>query len=323
MVFYGIIYCIKIYHKWSEFMKIGLVLAGGGGKGAYELGVWKALKKLNITKYISVFSGTSIGAFNAVLFAMDEIEKAEMLWEEVTMEKLVPISKSELLKRGIGLYIGGKSLQLAKRFLTDKLQHGAIGNDGAVEMVEKYLDFNKIKKKNKICYATCTKLPNFNTKYFRINDYDEETAKKIVLASASLPLIYDSTEVLGEKYIDGGMVDNVPIQPVYGEKCDIIIVVLLSKDSQIDKSLYPNSKIITIAPSNLVENTITGVLNLDTNAKRVRIIEGYNDTINKLEPIMELMRFVHKKEEERKNPTLYRTYNYLKYVKRKINKRKN
>lgn len=303
-------------------MKIGLVLAGGGGKGAYELGVWKALKQLNLTKYISVFSGTSIGAFNSVLFAMDDIDKADSLWEEVTMDKLVPISKTELIKRGIGLYLGGKNLQLAKKFLTDKLEHGAISNDGAVEMVEKYLDFNKVKEKNKICYAACTKLPNFNAKYFKINDYDEEIAKKIVLASASLPLIYDSTEVLGEKYIDGGIADNVPIQPVYGEKCDIIIVVLLSKDGQIDRSLYPNSRLIIIAPENLVENAITGTLNLDTDVKRVRIIEGYNDTINKIEPIMELMNFVHKKEEERKNPTLYRTYNYLKGVKRKIDKKK-
>ena len=303
-------------------MKIGLVLAGGGGKGAYELGVWKALKQLNLTKYISVFSGTSIGAFNSVLFAMDDIDKADSLWEEVTMDKLVPISKTELIKRGIGLYLGGKNLQLAKKFLTDKLEHGAISNDGAVEMVEKYLDFNKVKEKNKICYAACTKLPNFNAKYFKINDYDEEIAKKILLASASLPLIYDSTEVLGEKYIDGGIADNVPIQPVYGEKCDIIIVVLLSKDGQIDRSLYPNSRLIIIAPENLVENAITGTLNLDTDAKRVRIIEGYNDTINKIEPIMELMNFVHKKEEERKNPTLYRTYNYLKGVKRKIDKKK-
>ena len=102
-------------------MKIGLVLAGGGGKGAYELGVWKALKQLNLTKYISVFSGTSIGAFNSVLFAMDEMKKADELWEKVTMDKLVPISKTELIKRGIGLYIGGKNLQLAKKFLTDKL----------------------------------------------------------------------------------------------------------------------------------------------------------------------------------------------------------
>ena len=98
-----------------EIMKIGLVLAGGGGKGAYELGVWKALDELKLTKYITVFSGTSIGAFNSVLFAMNDMKKADELWEEVTMDKLVPISKSELINRGIGLYIGGKNLQLAKK----------------------------------------------------------------------------------------------------------------------------------------------------------------------------------------------------------------
>ena len=298
-------------------MKIGLVLAGGGGKGAYELGVWKALDELKLTKYITVFSGTSIGAFNSVLFAMNDMKKADELWEEVTMDKLVPISKSELIKRGIGLYIGGKNLQLAKKFLNYKLEHGAIANDGAIEVVEKYLDFNKIKENNKICYAACTKLSDFSAKYFKINDLDEETGKKIVLASASLPLIYDCTEVLGEKYIDGGIADNIPIQPVYGENCNIIIVVLLSKEVQVDRTLYPNSKLIVISPENLDENTITGTLNLNTDAKRIRIIEGYNDTINKLEPIKELFEYIIKEEEERKNPILYKTYKWLRKVKNK------
>lgn len=298
-------------------MKIGLVLAGGGGKGAYELGVWKALDELKLTKYITVFSGTSIGAFNSVLFAMNDMKKADELWEEVTMDKLVPISKSELIKRGIGLYIGGKNLKLAKKFLNYKLEHGAIANDGAIEVVEKYLDFNKIKENNKICYAACTKLSDFSAKYFKINDFDEETGKKIVLASASLPLIYDCTEVLGEKYIDGGIADNIPIQPVYGENCNIIIVVLLSKEAQVDRTLYPNSKLIVISPENLDENTITGTLNLNTDAKRIRIIEGYNDTINKLEPIKELFEYISKEEEERKNPILYKTYKWLRKVKNK------
>lgn len=298
-------------------MKIGLVLAGGGGKEAYELGVWKALDELKLTKYITVFSGTSIGAFNSVLFAMNDMKKADELWEEVTMDKLVPISKSELIKRGIGLYIGGKNLQLAKKFLNYKLEHGAIANDGAIEVVEKYLDFNKIKENNKICYAACTKLSDFSAKYFKINDFDEETGKKIVLASASLPLIYDCTEVLGEKYIDGGIADNIPIQPVYGENCNIIIVVLLSKEAQVDRTLYPNSKLIVISPENLDENTITGTLNLNTDAKRIRIIEGYNDTINKLEPIKELFEYISKEEEERKNPILYKTYKWLRKVKNK------
>lgn len=301
-------------------MKIGLVLAGGGGKGAYELGVWKALRDLGISKYISVFSGTSIGAFNAVLFAMDDIKKAEQLWDEVTMDKLVPVTKKELIKRGIGLYIGGKNIQLAKKFLNDNIDLGAISNEGAVEVIDKYLDCEKIKENNKICYVTCATLSTFNVKYFRLNDYDNETGKKMVLASASLPLIYDSTELFGERYIDGGMADNVPIQPAYGENCDIIIVVLLSKEVTIDRALYPNSKLIIISPENLIENTISGVLNLDADAKARRIKEGYIDAMNKLEPVMDIVKYIYDKEEENKNPTLYKMYNSLKKLTNKFKK---
>lgn len=296
-------------------MKIGLVLAGGGGKGAYELGVWRALKELNISEHISVFSGASIGGVNAMLFAMDDIEKAEQMWEEVSMDKLVPVGKLELLKRGIGLYIGGKNPQLAKKFLNDNREKGAIENKGAIEIIDKYLDFNKIKEKNKICYVSCTRLSTLTIKYFRLNDYDEDLGKKMILASASLPLIYESIDVLGERYIDGGVVDNIPIQPVYGENCDIIIVVALNKEVEIDRSLYPNSKLIIISPENLSENTINGTLNLDTAAKRLRIIEGYNDTINKLKPIMELSNFIIKKSEEEKNSTLY-LYKMLEFLKK-------
>ena len=245
---------------------------------------------------------------------MDDLEKAENLWDEVTMDKLVPISKKELIKRGIGLYLGSKNPQLVIKLLSDKLDHGSISNEGAVEVLNKYIDCNKVNENNKICYAACTKIPECSVKYFRINDYEENEARKMILASASLPLIYDSTEVLGDKYIDGGLVDNTPIQPVYDEGCNIIIVVLLSKDVMIDRSLYPDSKLIIISPERLVENTINGTLNLDTEAKRTRINEGYNDTMNKLMPIVEMVKFIGEKEEEETNPRLYKVYNYSKKI---------
>ena len=43
----------------------GLVFAGGGGKGAYQIGVWRALRRLGLDKRISVVSGTSVGAIIA------------------------------------------------------------------------------------------------------------------------------------------------------------------------------------------------------------------------------------------------------------------
>ncbi|ATD54496.1 patatin-like phospholipase family protein [Clostridium chauvoei] len=293
-------------------MKIGLVLSGGGGKGAYELGVWKALKELGIDKYIEVFSGASIGAFNAVLFAQDDIDAAEELWDEVTMDKLVPIGKIELFKKGLELAIGGKYLNIAKKYMLQKLEEGTVPKDGAKEIIDKYLDVSKVKERNKICYAACTELPEFKAKYFKINDFNDEISKEMIVASASLPLIYDCTEILGNKYIDGGVSDNTPIKPVYEEGCDIIIVVLLSKEAGIDRSLYPNSKIIELAPKNLDESVIKGTLNLDEQSKRVRIREGYYDTMDLLQPIMLMSEFKFKKDEEEKYKKLFKTYNWVK-----------
>ncbi|WP_205686217.1 hypothetical protein [Clostridium paraputrificum] len=89
---------------------------------------------------------------------------------------------------------------------------------------------------------------------------------------------------------------------------------MLSKEATIDRDLYPHSKLIIIAPENLDENTINGTLNLDTDAKRVRINEGYKDTMNRIKPVMELIKFINEKEEEEKNPMLYKMYGKLKSV---------
>lgn len=59
---------------------IGLVLCGGGGRGAYQIGVWQALNELGLDRYINGVSGTSAGALNAALFACGNISLAENVW---------------------------------------------------------------------------------------------------------------------------------------------------------------------------------------------------------------------------------------------------
>lgn len=299
-------------------MKLGLVLSGGGGKGAYELGVWKALVEMKLDKHIEVISGTSIGAFNAALFAQGDMENAQALWDEVTMEKLVPMSKMDLLKKGVALALGVKSINFVKKHMSDKLEVGDFPKDGAYDVVNKFIDVRKVKESGKICYAACTELPECKVKYFKINDYDDEVGREIIMASASLPLIYDSSEVDGKKYLDGGMVDNTPIQPVYGEGCDLIIVVHLSKEGTVDRSLYPNAQIIEIVPKSLDDGMINGTLNLDGGAKRLRAQQGYDDTMNLLGPIMTLAKNSYESEMNERNPFLYRIYSGFRDFKEKL-----
>lgn len=62
--------------------KIGLVLTGGGGKGAYEIGVWRGLVAQGITDFVAI-SGTSIGGLNGYLVARGNLDDAQVLWRKL------------------------------------------------------------------------------------------------------------------------------------------------------------------------------------------------------------------------------------------------
>ena len=299
-------------------MKIGLVLSGGGGKGAYELGVWNALGELGLQKHIKVISGTSIGAFNAVLFAQNSQEMAIGLWDEVTMDKLIPLSKFQLMRKGVALAIGSKAMNFSKKHMKNRWDSvKSAPKDGVMDMINKYLDMDMMRASGRICYAACTELPDFTPKYFKLNDYSNEDAKDIIMASATLPIIYKSTHVDGKKYFDGGIADNTPVQPVYGEGCDFIIVVLLATDDTIDKSLYPNARIIEIGPKKDYEGVLKGTLNLDAPAKKKRIKHGYEDTMALLEPIFGMYRGLYLLELEKRYPILIKFARFFDKFKRK------
>jgi NTE family protein len=74
-------------------LKIGLVLAGGGFKGSFQIGAWKALReklaKMGITRFHAI-AGTSVGALNAVLIANDDPQAAERIWLERDIVRFAP-----------------------------------------------------------------------------------------------------------------------------------------------------------------------------------------------------------------------------------------
>lgn len=72
---------------------IGLVFAGGGGKGAYEIGVWKYLHEIGLDRYVRCVSGTSVGALNAALFVGSTYERAENLWLNIREYKILASRK--------------------------------------------------------------------------------------------------------------------------------------------------------------------------------------------------------------------------------------
>ncbi len=276
-------------------MKIGLVLAGGGGKGAYQIGVWKAFKELGIDKYIQGVSGTSIGALNAVLFAQGNYDIAESIWMDITREKVLPIDNKELFAKGVKLFIGNKNINFIKKYSPKLLEQGNVSRQGLLDIIDNNVDFNKVKSSVMPIYATCTEVPEIRTKYFRLNGYDKDTIKSILFATSALPSVYECEEIESRKYVDGGMADNVPIQPLYGEGCNIIFVVHLTREHYVDKSNFPNARIVEIIPSSEQGGVFNGVLDFTPEGVRKRIITGYEDTMNLIEPLLELGKLQLKK----------------------------
>ena len=67
----------------------GLVLGGGGGRGSYEIGVWKALEEYRDVLDIKAVSGSSVGALNAALYACGDLDKATQMWYDITNDRIL------------------------------------------------------------------------------------------------------------------------------------------------------------------------------------------------------------------------------------------
>ena len=72
----------------------GLVLEGGGARGAYQIGAWKALKEAGIS--IKGIAGTSVGALNGALVCMDDLKRAEEIWDNISYSRIMDVDDEQM-----------------------------------------------------------------------------------------------------------------------------------------------------------------------------------------------------------------------------------
>lgn len=249
-----------MYKGEEKISRIGLVLEGGGGKGAYQIGAWKAIRELGIEKYICMVSGTSVGALNAALFYKGNLGLAEELWNNISNDDI-------LFEKQNDNYLNGDCFFSQKKL--GNLIASAIKGRNHSEYCRK-------------CFVTCKYRDVNKLNYFEWSRYyDVELKKKILLASSAIPVIFESVEIDGDYYIDGGANgDNIPVAPLLYQKLDGIIIIHLSKNSiGIDND---NIKIYEVFPSNDLGGMINGTLDFDNRTINKRILMGYEDTIKAL-----------------------------------------
>ncbi|MGI6449987.1 MAG: patatin-like phospholipase family protein [Desulfitobacteriia bacterium] len=279
--------------------KIGLVLAGGGGKGAYQIGVWKALKEFGVDKNITAVSGSSVGALNAVLFAQGDYELAENIWLNISTEDILNFDVEKL----IGVLPNILRTTPIIYFLKN---HGFFSRKGLLKILDTSINFHLISGLD--LYACCSDITKFppsirevdalvhwaagkkfgSETYFNLGNYSEDQIKTILLASSALPVLFDSEEIDGRYYYDGGLSDNAPVKPIYDSGYKIILVIQLSRDDVLDHNQFPDAQILEILPQDDQGRTINGTLDFTYEGKLRRIEQGYNDAVRILKPIYEM-----------------------------------
>lgn len=268
-------------------MKLGIVLAGGGGKGAYQIGVLKALHQLGLTQYIKGISGTSVGALNGALLLNGNIEQACLAWETIAPSKILSIKGQPLIDKLKGT--GFQQLENVMASYSEKLEdYGVFSRSGMEKLITEYVDLPKISASTIPFYATCVQFPTMKKTRFQLNGLAPERIQTILLATSAIPVVFPPETIDGALYLDGGLVDNVPIEPLYEQGCDVIIVVPLNRSYVLDRSLYPNAKIYEIVPQKGLGHLVSGTMQFNQEIAKQRIQDGYDDAMQLLQPTMNM-----------------------------------
>ncbi|MCB1180220.1 MAG: patatin-like phospholipase family protein [Leptospiraceae bacterium] len=201
-------------------MKKGLVLSGGGGRGAYQAGVYQYLEEIGFIP--DVISGTSVGAINASAIGCGMDSKTIIeLWKSINHKKVMQYSIWKIFKN----------------FIIRKLS--PLANITPLEkFLEDNLNLDNLKKNEKKVYISAVNILTGELRFFTNN----EMTVKHVMASASIPIIFPWQQIGDEYFWDGGLMANTPILPMIQNKVREIVVVLLAPIGNIHMDLPKNRK---------------------------------------------------------------------------------
>lgn len=243
-----------------------IVLSGGGAKGSYEIGFWKAIKKLNI-KY-DIVTGTSVGALNGALMVQKDYLKALFLWYNLKYDDVFEIK-------------GNYSSEDIKKFYKDGILKGGIDIYNLEKTIKKYINIKKFFKSDIKFGLITVKFPSLKHVEMTKEKLNKNNLVDYLIASASCFPAFKLKKIDNTLYLDGGFYDNMPINLAITMGATEIIAVDLDEIG-IKRKVKYDADITYITPKNKIDS----FLKFEKNSSRRGIRLGYNDTMkyyNKLD----------------------------------------
>ncbi len=203
--------------------RVGVVLSGGGAKGAYEAGALQAIVKK--AGNIQVMTGSSIGAINAAIFACEYQRSGDMV-KAAELVRKTWLELDDVFEISI--------LRIIGQAILSQIYTGSPFNFPSL------VDNSKIKAKLRELIPPAMKISDIDCLDLAINATSLSSGKTVsftrdndaylleaVLASSAIPLILASQFIKEDYYVDGGVFNNTPLRDALAAGASEIIVVEL------------------------------------------------------------------------------------------------
>ncbi|MCI1722616.1 MAG: patatin-like phospholipase family protein [Lachnospiraceae bacterium] len=252
--------------KIDAAKEYGVVLEGGGAKGAYQIGVWRALIEAGIR--IRGLAGTSVGGLNAAFICMGDWEKARHCWENLTYSKIMStddLTMDKFLKGRLPL---GKAWQTTVAFIKNK------GYDVTPlkELIADNVDGDRIRSWPGDIVVMSFNLDTKKEEEISLKDKTDEQIHDFLLATAYMAPVFKTEPLQGAHYIDGGFGDNVPVDALIRRNYKDLIVIRIYGVGFVRNTKIPDDVHVTeIAP----HKDLGSIMAFTEENSRKNIIYGY------------------------------------------------
>ena len=179
----------------NETPQKALVLAGGGARGSYQVGVWRALTELGW--HPQIITGTSVGSLNGAMFALDLYETARDMWTSIRSQDVMELPEEP-------------NLTELHQFLRDIVREGGMDVTPLEEIVERVLDEDALRASPIRFGLVTVEKRGLKPRELTLEDIPAGKVKDYLLASAACFPALRAKQIDGVQFLDGGYRDNMP-----------------------------------------------------------------------------------------------------------------
>ena len=237
-----------------------LVLAGGGARGSYQVGVWRALTELGWNPQI--ITGTSVGSLNGAMFALDLYETARDMWTSIRSQDVMELPEET------------RNLTELHQFLRDVVRAGGMDVTPLEEIVERVLDEDALRASPIRFWLVTVEKRGLKPRELPLEEIPKGKVKDYLLASAACFPALRAKQIDGVQFLDGGYRDNMPTGLAQKMGAEELVCV----DLEGVGITLPNR---TGLPTTMVRSywELGDILHFDPDTARRNIELGYYDTL--------------------------------------------